>query len=131
MNLLIGIINEKYMTKDEIIEGNRLIAEFMGGKFTLIKSHTPNVSFKKHPRQDRNFNSSNMHPKLLSYHKSFDWLMPVFEKIEKEKGVHIALYPIGCEIYVFGKKVSRVNSDTKIKAIWLSLVGYIKLYNKN
>ncbi len=69
------------MTKEYIIEGNRIIAEFMGGKFTLIKSHTPNVSFKKHPRYDRNFNSLSMHPKLLSYHKSWDWLLPAYHKL--------------------------------------------------
>lgn len=69
------------MKKEEISKYNLLIAKFMGGKFTLIKSHTPNVSFKEHPRQDRNHNSTDMHPKFLSYHKSWDWLMPVAKKI--------------------------------------------------
>lgn len=118
------------MNKEEISSGNELIAKFMGGKFTLIKSHTPNVSFKEHPRKDRNFNGSDMHPKLLSYHKSWDWLMPVVEKIENTKGIHVEFSQVGCRILYFGKDVAMTISDRKINAVWGSVVKYIEQLNK-
>ena len=62
-------INSVNMTK-EIKEYNEMIAKFMGGKFTLIHSHTPNVEFKRHPNMCKNSNNVSMHPKFLSYHKS-------------------------------------------------------------
>lgn len=122
----------KKITK-EISEGNKLIAKFMGGKFTLIKSHTPNIEFKEHPRQDRNFNNicpTNLHPKYLSYHKSWDWLMPVVEEIEKTKGIHVEFSQVGCRILSFGKDTALTISDKKINAVWGSVVKYIEQLNK-
>jgi len=113
------------MKKDEISEGNRLIAEFMGGKFTLVKSHTPNVSFKQHPRQGRNHNSTDMHPKFLSYHKSWDWLMPVVKKVFDS---FIGNTEDGSFSHEHRIRVSLLNVN--IGEIWKSLVDFIKWNNE-
>lgn len=137
------------MKKEQILEGNELIAKFMGGKFTLVRSHTPNVEFKKHPRQDRNFNSLSMHPKLLSYHKSFDWLMPVVEKIETIQLPTPSMIPVrikiagnSCRIFKgewndnpegFISYVSYYGNEqqySKREAIYLAVIDFIKFYNK-
>lgn len=67
-----------------IQQSNELIAKFMGAKIILIRSHTPNVIFTKHPDSSRRFcNSDNteLHPRHLSYHKNYNWLIPVGQKI--------------------------------------------------
>ena len=55
-----------------IQESNKLIAEFMGAKvenkFVLLESRRYALSVKNYPTQ-------------LQYHRSWEWLMPVVEKI--------------------------------------------------
>lgn len=75
------------MTKEEILEGNKLIAEFLGYvyvPYTAGHSGRPcGWIIKNYKLVDRKV------PKLflgrttkdLLYHKSWDWLMPVVEKI--------------------------------------------------
>lgn len=58
----------KSMDKSITIEGNRLIAEFMGVKIQEIT-----------PRDVMTCNNRNN----FKYHTSWDWLMPVVEKIAK------------------------------------------------
>ena len=85
------------MNKSEIIEGDKLIAEFMGEKATG------------------------------GYHQSWDWLMPVVEKIEEncpEKpdwtdgntGWPCTLFSATC-------------SPWKIENTYKSVIKYIKWYN--
>lgn len=63
----------------EIIEGNRLIAEFM--ELRLVGDVYMNAPYKT--------------PFViglveeLKYHSSWDWLMPVLLKIKDERGIHI------------------------------------------
>ena len=119
-------------TKNKKIKGNLLIAEFMGGKFTLIKSHTPNVNFKKHPRQDRNFNNNDIHPKFLSYHKSWDWLMPVIKKIES-MGFYVSIMKSNitcCKDGGISPVFEEYDYKDKLETTWLAVTAFIKWYNK-
>jgi len=65
----------------------------------------------------------------LKYDSSWDWLIPVVEKIEKEKGIQIAIYPVACEIYYFGKCLTNITEDSKISAIYKAVVEFIKWFN--
>jgi hypothetical protein len=110
------------MNKEEIVEGNKLIAKFMGW-----------VIDDSFPDKGRTYRSPKGNIELettFKYHVDWNHLMAVVEEIEKEKGVTILLHPVGCEIYVCGKEISNKNSDTKIKATWLSVVEFIKWYNE-
>src|SRR5437773_1868401 len=61
--------------KNEVVEGNKLIAEFLGAKYDGRKYWTfPDGSMKIH---------SPDYSSQLKYHSSWDWLMPVVEKIGK------------------------------------------------
>ena len=73
------------MTKEEIFEGNKLIAEFMSD-FPKVGNK---YAFEKYPSffEESMLKDSGLswiHKKHLSYHLSWDWLMSVIEKL-KEK----------------------------------------------
>lgn len=87
---------------------NGLIAEFMGGKYF------PNGIYSawRFPDGSR--------PSVLAYHKSWDWLMPVVEKIAEYR----LAYP---------KEAGWV-CDCKVvihrKFLYLAVVEFIKWYNE-
>ena len=115
------------MSNEEIIEGNKLIAEFMGKE---IRDHLYNDAVK------------------WKYHLSWDWLMPVIEKISKiefnrdeqeigegliETIIHTH-YPrtFGMLNHSTGKPMFRYNcgilfeADKLIEAAWMATVEFIK-----
>ena len=57
-------------------ESNELIAEFMGAE----KTHIESVGDMYYPVPSKT--GSILHAHKLKYHKSWDWLMPVVEKIK-------------------------------------------------
>lgn len=69
------------MSKEEIEKGNKIIAEFMGLEFKevygWVSTGTRSFWFQKDDVKLQ-------HPiDILKYHKSWDWLMDVVEKIEE------------------------------------------------
>lgn len=72
------------MTQEQIIEGNKLIALFMGGKTSdmnnkIVQGHQ-NIWLPIHGIC--NWTTVDIgNGKTLQYHKSWDWLMPVIDKI--------------------------------------------------
>lgn len=82
----------------EIQEGNRLISEFMGGKSDKINFAPKNIRFEIPINGTYSFHVTN-----LKYHSSWDWLMPVVEKIE------MLGYDTGiCGVEIKGEKLSEV-----------------------
>lgn len=75
------------MKKEEIIKGNKLIAEFMGAKYDK------DVYFPVHPSDlwlptygIVNYTTVDYgNGKILEYHCSWNWLMPVVAKITKNE----------------------------------------------
>lgn len=87
----------------EITERNKLIAQFMG------LSHLHNQT----------------RVETLKYHSSWDWLMPVVEKIEKTFAyVNIK----GCAVNI--STIIETSAPTKIEATWIAVVMFIKWYNE-
>ena len=117
------------MKESEIIEGNKLIAEFMGD----TTSQNSKVSFTK-----------NCPVSGLKYHSSWDWLMPVVEKIEHTYQFGTGNY---CKIYIscnndpkdyfyycniFGSEDDQFNGESavkKITSVWFAVVEFIEWYN--
>ena len=85
------------MNKSEIIEGDKLIAEFMREKATG------------------------------GYHQSWDWLMPVVEKIWNMQGHRTSIFYFEPEegVTIYGNNES-VNNITDC---WCAVVEFIKWYN--
>lgn len=107
------------------MENNQLIAKFDGKSFY-------DASDKDWNGERRDFELSQ-----LKYHESWDWLMPVIEKIEEitllsAVGMNVNIYnqltEIKCrwtgEIIAYGKGKSR------IQAAYYAVVEFIKWYNQ-
>ncbi|MCK9544999.1 MAG: hypothetical protein M0R03_23535 [Novosphingobium sp.] len=134
------------MNKEEIIEGNELIVSFLGWtkysynqKYDLTHCRDYDCynigEFSKY--SDIYIPESGNLPAAhynLEFHSSWDWLMPVVEKIEKlqytcdicSTHLHKNMVSIGT---ISGKQCVRVIEDLKIKAVWTAVIEFIKWYN--
>lgn len=132
------------MVKEEILESNKLIAEFMGGKYNN------QVNFRIAQNEIwlpihgvTKFNTADLGSgKILEYHKSWDWLMPVVEKIES-LGYTTLIKNYGDE---FSNFVEILNTDedplqiccftehvmlkSKLELTYKAVIEFIKWYNE-
>jgi len=100
-----------------VTENNKLIAEFMGYGDVNTK-----VYFK--------YNCS---ANKLMFDSSWDWLMPVIEKIEKDKATvnfltNAKTKIIGCTIHVDYTSFS-FKSTNRLEAAYEAIIKFIKWYN--
>lgn len=104
------------------IEGNKLIAEFM--EYPILTKKEYGI-FCGCPEEEWD----NMPESNLFYHSSWDWLMPVVEKIGTIKPIelHFSVAP-SCQILKAG--IKHAWEETPFKNIWLSCVEFIEWYNK-
>lgn len=132
------------MENKDIIEFNRLIAEFMGFKWKSFNGKY-NV-FIVPDGEELKYKAFNLGGYWMPYHTSWDWLMPVVEKIESINdphhghfGVHISSN--NCIIQGTNFRSSKIAkppiyfsyrcSETKIQSTWLSVISFIKWHNAN
>lgn len=121
------------MTEHEILEGNKLIAEFDGAIFT-------NDDTEVYPQGYLYFNDIGaLEAKNLMYNDSWDWLMPILDKIEKmgcivEISFSLVVF---CRICAIGKKEDRATNfiaDNNgglepIVPVYKAVVEFIKWHN--
>lgn len=94
------------MTKDEIIEGNKLIAEFMEipkcGRCSDCGAYqySPAVIW---------------YPSEMRYLESWDWLMPVIKKMDIPKGLFLDTYKLYFHV-----------TNVNIEASWQSIILILK-----
>ncbi len=120
-------------------ENNRLIAEFMGGQRVLLDKDVYNMP---------THNSLCYGVNELKYHTSWDWLMPVVERIRSVTSYDRDRF--GTEVVIYGNKTSiksggygekehgKLFFNRTIRGKYNSkehtyeaVVEYIKWYNKN
>lgn len=109
-------------------EGNKLIAIFMGERVRSDYMIEVGTNFF-------GLGTKTLH--RMEYHSSWDWLMPVVEKIEGvDSNIFFQIQRDGCYYgwvkeggYVFEPRF--VKGKTKINAVWLAVVEFIKWYNLN
>ena len=108
-------INRKLWAKENgrlhHVDANKLIAEFMG-------------------------DSTRLHGLHLQYHTSWDWLMPVVEKIEEDDEVDVNILLNGTRIFKWRtdtdivNNVAQISFDKKIEHVYDAVVEFIKEHNK-
>jgi hypothetical protein len=113
-------------------ENNKLIAEFM----ELVKEDRY-LSFETgryckkdndgcYPAPVKVYIKDGRTVHYLKYHSSWEWLMPVVEKIEHTYAyVNIK----GCHVKI--STLVDVNAPTKLEAVYKAVVEFIKWYNEN
>jgi hypothetical protein len=112
------------MEEKEILEGNKLIAKFMGAK-NAYRQDPESFLLPGDPCV--------RHSKNMYYHSSWDWLMPVVEKIEKlGYYIQITYYKdVSCVIGEPGSGTQSVNVINRgDNCVYKSAVEFIKWYNQ-
>ena len=114
-----------------LIKNNELIAEFMG----LQKSRPEIQEFVNEPEKNGLYyeRTKGVH-EYLSYHKSWNWLMPVVIKLEQLKHpVHISSN--NCSIYYSTNAIQNneyivdIYGENKMDAVYRAVVTFIKYLN--
>ena len=102
------------------LENNKLIAEFLG----YIDNGCSEDGFLIHPITNYDVEISS-----LKYHKDWNWLMEVVEKIES-LGYRIEIVKHICRIYLSNKETIVISENIpKIEAVYSTVVEFIKWYN--
>ena len=127
------------MEPNEIIEGNKILAEFVGMKATNISNHFETTGDEFLER----FQVGCVPYDEANFYYSWHWLIPIVEKIESIYdeyhgyfGVHI--YSNSCTIQGTKLRTHPENPhyayfvdhyrDTKLQATWIACVEFIKWY---
>lgn len=111
-------------------EGNKIIDIFMHPNYTIIGDWV----YWNDEHGSRN------HIGAAKYHTSWDWLMPVVEKIEKLNMVGaVVISRDHCWIHNNKEPLTHENEivhadlcrNNKLDAVWYSVVLFVKWYNEN
>jgi hypothetical protein len=137
------------MKQEEIIEGNRLIMQFMGDKIVcreanrkaLLCNHKSEYWYIHHTNNEVYLGNNNTFDSVdaawdyqcerVHFHTSWDWLMPVVEKIEAGNyGVKQCRKVV--EIYYDDTKevILKVKESSRILSLYTAILQFIKWYNK-
>ena len=121
-------------------ENNKMIAEFMGLIIRDKEGNLPTCSLQHklfvREEWDKLYLASPYSPNGPDYHKEWNWLMPVVEKIEslsivsfeknlQEEGDYQCLFTKGNDILICHY------ADTSVEATYKAVVEFINQYNKN
>ncbi len=110
------------------MENNKLIAEFMELPTEVSNSGNLNYYFKE-------FNSGTWYEEQeLSYNISWDWLMPVVDKIESFRDSNGNAYRFTidmCNAQIEGTTIEILGDAYKLDATYKAIVQFIKNYKNN
>lgn len=109
------------MTPEEIKEGNKLIAEFMGWYRDLEVNKGSDINWFHHEHSTKITSTLSLpvRPTYFKYHSSWDWLMPVVEKIETYRLVYPKHADFVCDCKIVVLK----------HVLYREVVEFIKWYN--
>lgn len=126
------------MTPEKIQQGNKLIAEFMGASAPVLDKNVLAFILSKQRFPDKMYRCK---PEDLKYHSSWNWLMPVVEKIANTSPDHEVKIEIGKTFATFkiwdldtGHHLYGINeysdADKPMEAIYKGVLKFITWYNK-
>lgn len=130
------------MTKDEIINSNKIIASFMGyhyvtGSGWILSKYSSKDVIPAHKLKMNSNDILARHHYNLRYYNEWNWLMRVIEKID-ELGYETNIFchnnwkdPKRCIILKYDcTEISSVCGDNKINVTYEAVIEFIKWYNK-
>lgn len=117
---------------------NELIAEFMGAERregprafnpyqTVVQWIIKGNPYNQHRDDIKHW----YQPVELKYHESWDWLMPVVEKIYRmpDKDIRFKLENSRCRLW-YGHKLFKCHTISQINSVYAVVVEFIKWYNQ-
>jgi len=120
--------------KKEILEGNKLIMKFMelkptewGGMYSISHNHCT-------CRESTPEKALDGFASIAKYHESWDWLMPIVEKIDSRTPYDpcVTIEYNWCSIKVpDGRFDIEIVGNSRIEATYKAVVEFIKWYNEN
>lgn len=124
------------MTHQEIIEANRLLAEFLGA------AENPHGEYEMYgviPTIDDSESDKHFYnPMEMEFSSSWAWIMQVVEKIESISVGNELQHEVlmnGCNCRIIdraGTVITEYESErTKIDAVYYTCVDFVKWYNEN
>lgn len=131
------------MKPEEIEQGNVLIGKFDDGWLESLNSHSLGAPLLMHYPDTRHLLRV-LPTHKLEYHSSWDWLMPVVEKIEQDEKIATMLYVntwdnrgrfcFSCYRELDENKCMRnvfveIATDSKLKSVFLGVLEFIRIYN--
>lgn len=104
------------------LETNKLIAEFMGHNRYELKAYWSNIS------------TMDAFIEKPSYHNSWDWLMPVIDKIGS-LGYGFSITTSSASViqehgFIYTTNIYTVCGPTKIQSVYKTCIEFIKWYNE-
>jgi hypothetical protein len=105
---------------------NKLIAEFMGLE---VKNQIVFANEKIKTYNERTLHGYNI--SMASYDSSWDWLMPVIEKISSEESKFDFSIPNSGPSFQAFHKILSNTINVKITDLYLDVIEFIKWYNEN
>jgi hypothetical protein len=138
------------ITKEEIIEGNKLIARFMGYEYFPFNENEKQLKpgwWKVDSNRERTDRKLSRNGYLcrkhdeLRYWNEWNWLMPVVEKIIRQHESSCYFCAPGYlssspDMFHFGmlddtNVTETSEGNSMIEAAWRAVVSFIKSFNKN
>lgn len=114
------------MTQKEIIEGNKLIAEFMG--ITWHGNNTVSGYPSVIP-----FDMGVTTIETTKFHSSWDWLMPVVEKIHAQTDIWVTIMYHSCKIHWMTQGIHEpilFEEMPTIDAVYNTILSFLTWYNQ-
>lgn len=105
------------MTHEEINNGNRLIEDLMGSTIKIDQDDVKDIPLAFLQLED------------MKFHESWKWLMPVVIKIENDLGHSVLIREKTCRVEVDDNTSFEETAETKMEAVWRSLVSFLE-WNK-
>ena len=102
------------MNPQEIKEGNERIKDLMGGTIKIQQEDVKDIPLAFLTVDD------------LKFHVSWKWLMPVVIKIEEELGHVVTIEGHSCKIQADDDTSFEQEADSKLEAIWQSIVSFLE-----
>lgn len=118
------------MTQQQILEGNKQIALFMGFTESMSKYSIMSQDKILVYRRGTEIHTDNS----LSYHDNWDWIMPVVETIES-LGYSTYMFPrneitIKENNTISAKNIAKVQHPAKLTAMFEACVQFVNWYNQ-
>jgi hypothetical protein len=70
-------------------------------------------------------------PQYMKFNSSWDWLMPIRNKIHSLGGYIILAKNLVTVQYVFAARTIQFEEDSQLESVYKAVIDFIKWYNEN